>query len=162
MGIREQLTPEAWKAVYNAPFAAAVYVTASSGSYTEERLERRSANKVIKDTLKQGGGQYGDLVAAIVTDMNAMSGKDKKAITVQYKQWGLEMMRGEAWMLVDRAVKALKDRPGLDGFKQWVMDVARHAAETSRGGLLSMTGDTPLDNQEIFALTEIERIFAGE
>jgi len=160
MGIREQLTPEQWKAVYNAPFAAAVYVTAASGSYTEERLERRSASKVIKETLKQGGTQYGELVAAIVADMNAMTGKEKKAITVDYKQWGLDMVRPDSWILVNQAAKALKGKPGIEGFKQWVLDVARRAAETSRGGFMSMTGSEPLDSKEIFAMTEIERIFA--
>jgi hypothetical protein len=85
MGIKDPLTPEQWKAVYNAPFAAAVYVTAASGSNTEERLERRAVNKVIKETLKNGGSEYGEMVAAIVADMNAMSGKEKKAITVSHK-----------------------------------------------------------------------------
>jgi hypothetical protein len=160
MGIKEQLTPEQWKAVYNAPFAAAVYVTAASGSYTEERLERRTANKVIKETLKHGGSEYGELVSAIVADMNAMSGKDKKGITVDYKQWGLDMARPDSWMIVNAAAKALKDKPGIEGFKQWVLDVARRAAESSRGGFLSRTGNEPLDAKEIFALTEIERIFA--
>jgi hypothetical protein len=160
MGIREQLTPEQWKAVYNAPFAAAVYVTAASGSYTEERLERRSAEKVIKETLKQGGDRYGELVAAIMADMNAMTGKEKKATKVEYKSWGLDMVRPDSWMLVSQAAKALAGKPGIDGFKQWVLDVARQAAESSRGGFLSRTGNEPLDSKEIFALTEIERIFA--
>ena len=160
MGIREQLTPEQWMAVYNAPFAAAVYVTASSGSYTEERLERRTANKVIKATLKQGGSQYGELVAAIVADMNTMSGKEKRAINVEFKNWGLDMVRPDSWMIVNQAAKALVGKPGVEGFKQWLLDAARKAAESSRGGFLSRTGNQPLDAQEVFALTEIERIFA--
>jgi hypothetical protein len=160
MGIKEQLPPEQWKAVYNAPFAAAVYVTAASGSYTEERLERRTANKVIKESLKQGGSQYGELVAAIIADMNTISGKEKKAITVEYKSWGLDMMRPDSWMIVNQAAKALAGKPGIEGFKQWVLDVARRSAESSRGGFLSKTGNTPLDSKEIFAMTEIERIFA--
>jgi hypothetical protein len=160
MGIKEELTPEQWKAVYNAPFAAAVYVTAASGSYTEERLERRSAEKVIKQTLEEGGSQYGALVVDIITDINAMTGKEKKAIKVEYKSWGLDMMRPDSWMLVNQAAQALKGKPGVEGFKQWVLDVARKSAESSRGGFLSRTGNEPLDSKETFALTEIERIFA--
>jgi hypothetical protein len=63
-------------------------------------------------------------------------------------------------MIVNAAAKALKGMTGIERFKQWVLDVARRAAETSRGGFLSMTGSVPLDAQEIFAMTEIERIFA--
>jgi hypothetical protein len=160
MGIKDQLTPDEWKVVYNAPYAAAIYVTASSGSYTEERFERRAATKEINETLKQGGSEYGDLVAAIVADMNAMSGKEKKAIKLDFKHMGLDMVRPDSWMVVNQSAKALHGKPGIDGFKQWLLDVAKKAAERSRGGLLSSTGNQPLDAKEIFALSEIERIFA--
>jgi len=160
MSIKDELTPDQWKVVYNAAYAAAVYVTASSGSYTEERFERRTATNAIKQTLKKGGSEYGELVAAIVADMNAMSGKEKRAIKLDFKHMGLDMVRPDSWMVVNQAAKALKGRPGIEGFKQWQLDIARIAAERSRGGLLSSTGNQPLDAKEIFALSEIERIFA--
>jgi hypothetical protein len=159
MGIKDELTPDQWRAVYNAPYAAAVYVTASSGGYTEERFERHTANNAIKQTLKKGGSEYGELVVAVIADMNAMSGKEKKAAKFEFKHWGLDMVRPDSWMVVNEAAKALKGKPGIEGFKQWVLDIARVAAERSRGGLLSSTGNQPLDSKEIFALSEIERIF---
>jgi len=159
MGIRDQFTPEQWKSIYNAPYAAATYVAAASGDVYQLGREESKFNKLIKRQVEKGGESgYGALVDAILADMKAMSRKEEKALALKYEGNWIESRRSTAWIALESAVKATASLPGKDGFKQWLWDVGKAAAEASKSGFAGL-GGVSVDAQEQIALNDLARLF---
>ncbi|MDR7418267.1 MAG: hypothetical protein QN178_05095 [Armatimonadota bacterium] len=157
MGIKDQVTPEQWRLIFSAPFAAATYVATASGGTLELIKELFSVGTLLTDQAKQNGGAgYGALVDAVLNEMQAMSKRDAPSATIAYASLDVEGKRAEARQIVADAAVVLDAVAGGDGYKKWLVDVARAAAGASRGGFLGLDGgDRPVDAREQAALREL-------
>jgi hypothetical protein len=157
MGIKDQVTAEQWKLIYNAPFAAATYVATASGGVLELIKELFAVGKMVTDQARQSGGSgYGALVDAVLEEMQAMSKGDAQSATISYAGRDAEGMRAEARRIVADAAGVLDTVPGGDGYKTWLGAVARKAAEASRDGFLGLGGSgRPVDDEEQAALRDL-------
>jgi hypothetical protein len=159
MGIKDQFTPEQWKSIYNAPFAAATYVASASGDTYQLGREESKVNKLIKKQVQhEGESGYGELVDSILAEMKAMSRKETKALAIKYEGNWIGSWRGTAWVALEAAVKATANLPGQDGFKQWLWDIGKAAAEAYKSGFAGI-GGVAVDAQEQTALNDLARLF---
>ncbi len=159
MGIREQFTPDQWKSIYNAPYAAATYVAAASGDVYQLGREESRINKLIKKQVEhEGESGYGELVDSILAEMKSMSRKEAKDLALKYEGNWIESRRGTAWIALEGAVTATANLPGKDGFKQWLWDVGKAAAQASKSGFAGI-GGVAIDAQEQTALNDLARLF---
>jgi hypothetical protein len=161
MGLKDQLTAEQFKEVYNAPLAAATYVSTASGGGFEMVSELLSAGKFISEQLKAGGETgYGELVDGLLADLRGMSKEEAKAETVRYEGKDPATLRGQARQIVVDAASAVNDMAGADGFKKWVLDIAQKVAEAKTGGFLGIGAKSVVDVQEQAALDDLATVLA--
>jgi hypothetical protein len=161
VGLKDQLTAEAFRVVYNAPLAAATYVSTASGGGFEMVSELLSAGKFISEQLKTGGETgYGELVDGLLADLRGMSKDEAKAETARYESKDPAAVRGQARQIVADAGTAVAGMPGADGFKLWVMDIAHTVAATKTGGFLGIGARSVVDAQEQAALDELAAALA--
>jgi hypothetical protein len=160
MSIKDHLTPEQWKLIFSAPFAAATYVATASGGALELIKELLAVGKLVTDQARQSGGAgYGALVDAVLDEMLAMSKRDAQSSAIAYASRDTPGMRAEARQIVADAAVVLDSVAGGDGYKKWLVDVARAAAGASRGGFLGLgAGDRPVDASEQAALRELAAV----
>jgi len=160
MSLKEQVSPEQWKLLYNAPTAAAMYVSTASGGGLEVIKEIFSATKFVQETaIKSTGSGYGKLVDDVLAVMKGMSFQDAKADVIQYQSKDPAGIRAEAKQIVTDAVAVAETMPEAVGFKRWILDMARKVAETKTGGVLGIGGTSVIDEQEQAALDELAVIF---
>ncbi len=156
MGIKEQLTPEQWKALINTPGAAATFVATASGGGLEVFKEVFSASKFTQEIAgKSSGSGYGSLVDDLIAAMKTMTFEEAKANAIQYQSQDSADIRAEMKRLVAEGVAVITDSPGADGFKKWLVDLAREVAETKTGGVLGIGGQAVIDEQEQAAIAEL-------
>ena len=156
MSIKDQVSSDQWKSLFNATSAASAYVASASGGGLEMFKELFSASKFMMDSLKNSSGSgYGELVDAFLEKMKGMSPKDAKENAAKYESRDLISMRAEAQQVLADGVAIAATLPGSDGFKRWVLDMAREVAETKTGGVLGLGGLSVVDEKEQAALDEL-------
>jgi hypothetical protein len=161
MGLKDQLTAEQFKEVYNAPLAAATYVSTASGGGFEMVSELLSAGKFISEQLKAGGETgYGELVDGLLADLRGMSKEEAKAETVRYEAKDPATLRSQARQIVVDASEAVAGMPGADGFKRWILDLAQTVAAAKTGGFLGIGAKSVVDAQEQAALDDLATALA--
>ncbi len=157
MSIKDQVSAEQWKVLLNAPSAASAYVSTASGGVFEMFKEMFTAVKSMQDSAaKAGGSGYGALVDDLLTTIKGMSMQDAQASAVQYQSKDPAGLRAEAKKIVADGVAVAETLPGADGYKRWILDVARQVAETKTGGILGMGGTSVIDEKEQAALDELK------
>jgi hypothetical protein len=156
MGIKDQVTAEQFKAIYNGPFAAATYVATASGGGFEMVSELLSAGKFLSEQLKAGGESgYGELVDGLLADLRGMSKDEAKAATVGYESKDPAVLRAQAKGAVVEAGAAAAGLAGADGYRTWLLDIAGAVAAAKTGGFLGIGAKSVVDEQEQAALDEL-------
>jgi len=159
MSIKEKVTAEQWKTLFNAPSAASAYVSTASGGGLEMFKELFTASKFIAELTKQSGGSgYGELVDGFIDAIKGMNPKDAKAETIKYQSRDPEGIRAEAKKIAADGAAVASTLPGGDGYKRWILDMARKVAETKTGGFLGAGGTSVIDEKEQAALDELASI----
>ncbi|HOJ00170.1 MAG TPA: hypothetical protein PLL88_01010 [Anaerolineaceae bacterium] len=159
MSIKDQVTPEQWKALYNAISAASTYVSTASGGGLEMFQEAFSASKfMMESSQKAGGSGYGSLVDEILAVMKGMNLNDAKADAHQYQSKDIAALRAEAKQLVVDGAAAAAALPDGDGYKRWLVEMARKVAETKTGGILGFGGQAVIDEKEEAAIAELTEL----
>ena len=160
MSIKDQVTPEQWKALLNAPGAASTYISTASGGGFEMINEVFTASKFAREvSLKTGGSGYGPLVDELLAAMKSMTFADAKENTVKYQSKDPAGIRAEVKQFVADAVKIAETLPEVDGYKRWILDMVRKVAETKTGGFLGFGGKSVIDEKEQVALDELKTLF---
>ena len=161
MSIKEKLSEEKWKSLFNAPGAAASFVSTASGGGFEMFQEIFAASKFMQNlSLKESGSGYGSIVDELISAMKGMSLQDARSNTIQYQSKDLESLRAEAKKVVADGVAVAKTLPESDGYMKWILDVARQVAEAKTGGFLGIGGKSVIDEQEQAALKELAELSA--
>lgn len=161
MGLRAQVTPEQFKTIFNGPAAASQYVATASGGTLETIGEMMTAAKAMQAKLVEGTGSYGPLVAGIAEDVKALGLSDVDDITVKLQGSDMSSLRAAAKQLVADAAAAVAAMPGADGYKQWVLEVARAAAASKTGGFLGIGAKSVVDEKEEAALAELAALWGA-
>ena len=161
MSIKEQVSPEQWKSLFNAPSAASTFVSTASGGGLEMFKELFSASKFVQEQVaKTSGSGYGKVVDDFVAAIKTMSPKEAMADTIRYQSKDPAGLRQEAKKIVSDGFAVVSALPDADGFKRWVLDMARRVAETKTGGFLGMGGTSVIDEKEQAALDELAALMA--
>jgi hypothetical protein len=156
MGIKDQLTEEQFKAIYNGPFAAAMYVATASGGGFEMVSELLSASKFMGEQFKAGGEVgYDELVAGLLEDLKGMSKDEAKAFTMKVEGKDPAAVRAQVKDAVVAAGATVAGMAGADGYKKWILDIARAVAATKTGGFLGIGAKSVIDEKEQAALDEL-------
>jgi hypothetical protein len=156
MSIKDQVTPEQWKALLNAPGAASTYVSTASGGGFEVFNEVFTASKFAKElAMKAGGSGYGKLVDDLLAAMKSMSFEDAKANQIKYQSKDPAGMRAECKQFVADAVAIARALPNSEGYERWILDMVRKVAETKTGGFLGIGAKSVIDEKEKAALDEL-------
>jgi hypothetical protein len=156
MDIKDQLTAEQFKAIFNGPFAAAAFVSTASGGGFEMVSELLSAGKFVGAQLKSADESgYGELVDGLLTDLRTMPKEEAKAATIQYQGKDPIALRAQARQAVVEAGAVVAGMAGADGYKKWILDIARTVAATKTGGFLGIGAKSVVDEQEQAALDEL-------
>ena len=156
MNIKEQVSPEQWKSLFNAPSAASTYVSTASGGGLEMFKELFSASKFVQEQVaKTSGSGYGKLVDDFIAAIKTMSPKDAMSDTIKYQSKDPAGLREEAKKIIADGVAAASALPDSDGYKRWILDMARKVAETKTGGFLGMGSTSVIDEKEQAALDEL-------
>ena len=160
MDLKEQLSPEQFKAVFNVPLAGATYVAASSGGGFDMIKELTNASKFMAAEAQKGADSaYGELTISLLSTMTSMSKDDSKAMQVEYEKSKepAEMIKQVRQTVVD-GWAAVAGLPGADGFAKFVIDVARTAALSKTGGHFGFGNKSEIDEKEQAALDELAGI----
>ena len=156
MGLKDQLTAEQFKAIYNGPFAAAMYVATASGGGFEMVSELLSASKFMGEQIKAGGeSDYGELVAGLLEDLKGLSKDEAKALTMKVEGKEPAAVRAQVKDAVVEAGATVAGMAGADGYKKWILDIARTVAATKTGGFLGIGAKSVIDEREQAALDEL-------
>ncbi len=163
MSLREQLTPEQWIAVFNAPAASAAYAASASGGVWEFIHEMFAAGKFIALASEEGrSSTYGSLVDALLAEMAGMTRDEIVENTISFDRDAQQDLRPLMRQVVCDAAAATSAMPDADGFRRWLLESACKAAESSRGGFLGIGAHPqPIDAQEKAALDELEQILTA-
>lgn len=156
MSIKSQISPDQWKLLLNAPGAASTYVSTASGGGFEMIKEVITASKFAQElSEKSGGSGYGELVDELLAAMKTMTSKDAKEESIKYTSKDPAGIRAEAKQFVVDGIAAIAGMPGADGYKKWILDMARAVAETKTGGFLGIGAKAVIDEKEQAALDEL-------
>lgn len=156
MSTKDIVSLDQWKVLFNAPFAASTYVSSASGGGLDMIKEVITAGKFMQDLAGQSGGSgYGELVDDLLAAIKGMSQADAKAETHKYEGKDLESIRSEARQVVADGVAIAANLPGADGYKRWILDMARKVAETKTGGFLGIGAKAVIDEREQAALDDL-------
>ncbi len=159
MGLKDQVNAEQWKVLLNAPSAAAEYVATASGGGLEVIKEVFTSMRAVQETaFREGGSGFGKVVDGILEEMKEMSLDEAKTDTIHYESKDLAALREEAKGVVVKAGEAAALMEGGDGYKRWLLYIARKVAETKTGGVLGFGGTSVIDEKEEAALTELKTL----
>lgn len=160
MDIKEQLSPEQFKAVFNVPLAGATYVAASSGGGFDMVKELTNASKFMAAEAQKGAESgYGELTGSLLAAMTGMSKDDSKAMQIEYEksQNPADMIKQIRQTVVD-GWTVVAGLPGADGFAKFVIDVANTAALSKTGGHFGFGNKSEIDEKEQAALDDLTGI----
>ncbi len=156
MSIKEKVTAEQWKTLFNAPGAAASFVSTASGGALEMFQEIFSASKFFQSlSMKTEGSGYGTLVDELLAAMKTITLTDAKENSIQYQSKDMVSLRAEAKKIVSDGVAIATTLGEGDSYKRWIVDMARQVAETKTGGFLGFGGKSVIDEKEQAALDEL-------
>lgn len=156
MSIKERVSSEQWKVLFNAPFAASTFVSSASGGGLDMIKEVITAGKFMQELAAQSGGSgYGELVDDLLEAIKGMSPDDAKDESYKYEGKDLESVRSEAKQVVAEGVGISANLPGAEGYKRWILDMARKVAETKTGGFLGIGAKAIIDEREQAAIDEL-------
>lgn len=161
VALRKQVTPEQFKTIFNGPVAAAQYVATASGGALELVREMFASANAMREQAIENASAYGPLVESIAEDMKEFSLSDAGDLSVRVEGRDIETVRAGSKQLVADAAAAVAAMPGADGYKRWVLDVARAAAAAKTGGFLGFGAKSVVDEQEEAALAELEALLAA-
>jgi hypothetical protein len=159
MGIKDQVSEEQWRALFNTPSAASAYVSLASGRGLEIFNDMFSASKFIQNEAKHASNSgYGKMMDDFLIAINSMSPKDARADAITYKSKDFDSIRAEAKKIVaEGAAVASKILEG-NGYKRWVFDLALNIAETKTGGFFGFGVRSVIDRNKQVALSELAEI----
>jgi hypothetical protein len=161
MSLKEQVTPEQWVALFNAPSAASAYVTLAKGKGLEIFNEFFSADKFIKNEARNFKDRgYGKMTEDFIAAIKSMSPKEAKADAISYESKDLVSIRAQAKKIVEEGAAAVSSLPEGDGYKQWIFDLALKIAEAKTGGFFGIGERSVIDRYKHSALNELEEILA--
>ncbi len=156
MKLKEQLSNEKWRILFNTPIAASTYVATASGGGLEIIKELFSASKFMQEfAAKSGKSGYGSLVNEFLEDMKGLSPKDVQENTIKYNATDLDSVRAEAKQLVEDGAKIALSLDDGVGFSRWILEMAQSVTETKTGGILGIGGTSVIDAEEQKALDEL-------
>jgi hypothetical protein len=156
MTYKEQATADQWKALMNAPGAAAAFVSTASGGLIDMVKETFTASKYIQESVaKLGQTGYGALVEELLGAFKAMSFSEMQANAHPYQAKDPVGLRAEAKQLITDGFKAAAALKDSQGYKKWVLELARQVAETKSGGFLGIGGQSVIDEKEKAAIDEL-------
>jgi len=159
MSFKDKVTEEQWKALINAPSAAASYVATASGGGLEVIKEVFTAVKFVQESMtKAGGSGYGSLVDELLAAMKGMTAADARQDAAKFESRDVASIRAEAKQLVASGSAAADTQPEAEGYKRWLLDLARKVAETKTGGVLGFGGTSVIDEKEQAALDELKSL----
>ncbi len=159
MGIKDQISAEQWKVLLNAPSAAAEYVATASGGGLEVFKEVFTSMRIVQEAaFRDGGSGFGKLVDGILEEMKEMSLNEAETDTIHYAKNGMAVFREETKGVVIKAGEAAALLEGADGYKRWLLYIARKVAETKTGGVLGFGGTSVIDEKEEAALAELKTL----
>jgi len=159
MSIKDQVTPEQLKTLVSAPGAASTIVSMASGGAFETLKEVFSASKFAAELSgKAGGSGYGVVVDDLLELMKGMDLKDARENTVEFETKDRASVRDELKKIIADAAVIVSSVPGGDGFKRFLMDMARKTAEAKTGGFLGIGAKSVVDDAEQSVLKEIAAI----
>lgn len=160
MDIKEQLSPEQFKLVFNTPLAGATYVAASSGGGFDMVKELTSASKFMAAEAQKGTESgYGELADSLLAAVTGMAHDDSKAMQIQYEKSKdpAEMIKQIRQTVVD-GWAVVASMPGADGFARFVVDTAKAAALAKTGGHFGFGNKSEIDEKEQAALDDLTGI----
>lgn len=161
MTIKYQVGAEQWTTLINAPTAAATYVSTASGGGLEMIREILSASKFSAQLSSQEAGSgYGPLVDEVLAAMKGMSLDDARSNRIEYQSKDPAGIREELRSYVTNAVALANTLDGAEGYKRWIIDMAREVAETKTGGFLGIGAKSVIDEKEQAALDELRSLLA--
>lgn len=146
-------------ALYNAPFAAATYVSLASGGMMDFAKEMFAARRFITEGARPG--VYGVLVDALLAEYANGSPEKAKRLELHYTGDNLISLRAQARQVVVEAAGAVRGLPGAEGYRQWLMDAARTAAMAASGSIFG-GGRGKVDVHEQAAIEELAAILLIE
>jgi len=156
MGIKDQLDPKQWKALFNAPVAASTYVSSASGGGLEMLKEIMSASRFMQEIEQEGaGGGYGEIVDELLDVMMGMPLNEARAESIQYQSRDPAGMRAEAKQVVVDGAAVSLSLPGGEGYRKWILEMAKQVALTKTGGFLGIGAKSVIDEKEQAALDEL-------
>jgi len=159
MTVKDLLTAEQWKALLNAPGAAATFVSTASGGPMEVFNEVFTASKFSAElAVKEGGSGYGAQVDELLQSMKGMTMQDARENAVKYESRVLQDIREEIKQYIDEAVAIAETLPGSEGYKRWLVDMVYKVAETRTGGILGIGGRSIVDEKEKAAVEELKAL----
>jgi hypothetical protein len=158
MAGKASFTPEEWARVVASPMVAGMAITAADPSGLWGLLKEAMSGGWALAEVKQGG-QQNALVKAIADDITTPDTRTaaRDRMQAQFKGAQLGELKGRAIEEL-RAVSALVDTKAPEdaaGFKAWLNEVARKAAEAgNEGGFLGF-GGVAVSDAERATLAEI-------
>jgi len=159
MSLSDQVTPEQLITLVSAPGAASAIVSMASGGAFETLKEVFSASKFAAElSRKAGGSGYGPLVDDLLLLMKGMDYQDARENTVQFETRDPTNVLGELKKIIADAASIVSSLPGGNGFKRFLMDMARETAETKTGGFLGIGAKSIVDDAEQLVLKELAAI----
>ncbi len=159
MTVKELLTAEQWKALLNAPGAAATFVSTASGGPMEVFNEVFTASKFSAElAAKESGSGYGTLVDELLQSMKGMTMQDARENSVKYESRDPQGIREEIKRYISDAIAITETLPEADGYKRWLIDMVYKVAETRTGGILGIGGRSIVDEQENAAVEELKAL----
>jgi len=161
MGIRDQVSPEQFKTIYNGPVGAAQYVATASGGALELMREMFASAAAMREKALEEASNYGPLVESLAEDMKKFGFSDIDDIAAKVEATDMESLRAGTRQLVVDAVAAVRDMPGAEGYGRWVLDVARAAAAAKTGGFLGFGATSVVDEKEEAALAELQQLLGA-
>lgn len=156
MTIKEQVTPEQYKTLLNGISAATAYVSTASGGGFEGIKEAINASKFARDAaVKASGSGYGALADELLDGMLEMNFSEARQSAIDIESRDAAGIRAELKQAVVAAAALASTQPDADGYKRFLIDVARTVAETKTGGFLGLGAKSVIDPQEQAALAEL-------
>jgi hypothetical protein len=128
----------------------------ASGGGLEMVKEMINASKFIQEAAtRTSGSSYGKLVDDLMDTIKGMAPRDAREIAHKYQSKDLPSFRAEAKQVVAGGAAVADTLPDGDGFKRWMLDMAREVAQTKIGGFLGIGSRSVIDEKEQAALDEL-------
>jgi hypothetical protein len=94
-------------------------------------------------------------VAGLLEDLKGMSKDEAKAFTMKVEGKDPAAVRAQVKDAVVAAGATVAGMAGADGYKKWILDIARAVAATKTGGFLGIGAKSVIDEKEQAALDEL-------